>query len=92
MRVMDGSIGVVLRQADDVVDDLSGLPVLAADLTFVRVNGGRTFAHVANWDEDAPPQIGQLVVAADGGSQRLRATIRALRVDGTIELSLTSDA
>jgi hypothetical protein len=65
--------------------------VLAADLTFVKVNGGRTFAHISNWDEDTPPQVGQQVVAADGSSRRLPATITALRADGTIELSMIGD-
>jgi hypothetical protein len=43
-----GPSGTALRQASDVLDDLSGLPVLAADLTFVNVNGGRALAHMAN--------------------------------------------
>jgi hypothetical protein len=74
-----------------VLDEPPPLPVLAADLTFVKVNGGRTFAHISNWDEDAPPQVGQQVVAADGSSRRLPATITALRADGTIELSMIGD-
>jgi hypothetical protein len=42
------------------------LPVLAADLTFVKVNGGRAFADLVNWDEDADPYEGQRVLLADG--------------------------
>ena len=40
------------------------VPLLAADLTFVKVNGGRAFADLVSWDEDADPYVGQRVVAA----------------------------
>jgi hypothetical protein len=76
-----------MRHAWGVLDERPPFPVLAADLTFVKVNGGHTFAHISNWDEGTPPQVGQQVIAADGGSRRLPATITALRADGTIELS-----
>jgi hypothetical protein len=91
MGVTHGSTHCPMRHAWDVLDEPPRLPVLAADLTFVKVNGGHTFAHISNWDEDTPPQVGQQVVAADGGSRRLRATITALRADGTIELSAIGD-
>jgi hypothetical protein len=67
---------------------VSGTPVLAADLTWVRVNGGRTTAHIANWDEDIPPSVGLQVVAADGGSERMEATITEVRDDGTLVLNV----
>lgn len=64
--------------------------VVPADLTWVKVNGGRGFANMVNWDlydeglEDPVP--GQHVVAADGGSQRLDAVIAEVRTDGTLVL------
>lgn len=64
------------------------LPVLAADLTFVKVNGGHAFADLVNWDEDADPYVGQRVLAADGGSERLEALITEIRRDGTVVLSI----
>jgi hypothetical protein len=66
--------------------DTASLPVLPADLTFVRVNGGRGFAQMVNWDYDDDPQPGQHVVAADGGSGRLEAVIVDIRDNGTIVL------
>lgn len=65
-------------------------PVLAADLTFVKVNGGRAFADLVNWDEDADPYEGQRVLLADAGSQRLEALITAIRGDGTLALPCPS--
>ena len=91
MRVTGGSSLSPMRQAWRVLDEPTPFPLLAADLTFVKVNGGRTFAHVCNWDEDTPPQVGQRVVAADGSSRQMPATITALRADGTIELSVIGD-
>jgi hypothetical protein len=80
-----------MRDPGGVLDESPSFPVLAADLTFVKVNGGRTLAHMCNWDEDTPPQVGQQVVAADGSSRRIPARITALRADGTIELSIIGD-
>jgi len=68
------------------------LPVLAADLTFVKVNGGLAFADLVNWDEDADPYEGQRVLLADGGSQRLEALITEIRADGTVVLSVPAYA
>lgn len=68
------------------------LPLLAADLTFVKVNGGRAFADLVNWDEDADPYVGQRVVAADGGSERFEAIITEIRGDGTVVLSVPAYA
>jgi hypothetical protein len=59
----------------------TALPLLPADLTFVRVNGGRGFASVTNWDEDTDPTVGMRVLAADGGSERLEAVIAEIRQD-----------
>jgi hypothetical protein len=81
-----------MRDAEGVLDEPPPFPVLAADLTFVKVNGGRTFAHICNWDEDTSPRVGQQVLAADGSSRRLPARITALRADGTIELSMIGDS
>jgi hypothetical protein len=61
------------------------LPVLAADLTWVRVQG-RSFGHLVNWDEDSPPTAGQRVMAADG-SQRLEGVVTEVRSDGVIVLA-----
>lgn len=77
-----------MRDAGGVLDEPPPFRVLAADLTFVKVNGGGIFAHICNGDEDTPPQVGQQVVAPDGSSRRLPARITALRADGTIELRM----
>ena len=53
------------------------MPVLATDLTFVKVNGGLAFADLVNWDEDVARYEGQAVLLAGGGSQRLKALITA---------------
>ena len=66
---------------------LDTLPLLAADLTFVKVNGGLAFADLVNWDEDVAHYEGQRVLLADGGSQRLEALITQIRPDGTVVLS-----
>lgn len=65
---------------------LHGLPVVPADLTWVRVNGGRGYAQLVNWDDDSAPTVGQRVLAADGGSERLEATITEVRANGTLVL------
>jgi hypothetical protein len=64
-------------------DDLLVLPT---DLTWVRVNGGRGFAHMSNWDSHAAPVAGQHVLAADGGTERLEAEIVDVRDDGVLVL------
>lgn len=66
---------------------MNELPVLAADLTWVKVNGGRSYGHLANWDEDEPPVVGQRVLATDGRSERLEAVITEIRDDERIMLS-----
>ena len=68
------------------------LPVLAVDLTFVKVNGGRGYGNLVNWDEDADPLVGQHVLAADGGSERLEAIITEIRSDGTIVVTFPAYA
>ena len=68
------------------------LPVLAADLTFVKVNGGLAFADLVNWDEDVDPYEGQRVLVADGGSERLEALVTEIRGDGTVVLSVPAYA
>lgn len=61
------------------------LPVVIADLTWVRVQG-RSYGNLVNWDEDEPPQAGQRVTAADG-SQNLEAVVTEVRADGVIVLA-----
>ncbi|WP_416957804.1 hypothetical protein ACNKF0_09465 [Nocardioides sp. T5] len=65
---------------------LQGLPVVPADLTWVRVNGGRGYAQIVNWDDDRAPTVGQRVLTADGGSERFEATITEVRANGTLVL------
>jgi len=67
-------------------------PVLAADLTFVKVDGGRAYANLANWDEDTDPYEGQHVLAADGGSERMEAIVTEIRPDGTLVLTMPAYA
>jgi hypothetical protein len=62
------------------------LVVLPADLTWVKVNGGRGYAQLVNWDDDCAPTAGQRVLAADGGSERLEAVITEVRANGTLVL------
>jgi hypothetical protein len=62
------------------------LIVLPTDLTWVRVNGGRGFASMSNWDGDGAPIVGQRVLAADGGSERIEAVVAEVR-SGTIALA-----
>lgn len=57
------------------------LIVLPTDLTWVRVNGGRGFANTSNWDGDGAPIVGQRVLAADGGSERIEAVVAEVRSD-----------
>lgn len=68
------------------------LVVLPTDLTWVKVNGGRGFAYVSNWDSDDVPVVGQHVLAADGGSERLEAEIVAIRDDGVLVLEFSEFA
>jgi hypothetical protein len=56
-------------------------------LTFVKMKGGRTFAHICNRDEDTPLWVAQQVVAAEGSSRRLPTRIAAEPADDTVELS-----
>jgi hypothetical protein len=63
------------------------IPVLAADLTFVRVNGGRAYSGLVDWDDETrDPQVGDHVMVADGGTGPLEAVIDEVREDGTIVL------
>ncbi len=60
------------------------LIVLPTDLTWVRVNGGRGIASMLNWDGDEDPVVGQRVLAADGGSERVEAVVAELRSDTVV--------
>lgn len=68
------------------------LPLLAADLTFVRVNGGRAYSGLVDWDETRQPQAGDHVMVADGGSGPFEAVIEEARADGTIVLTVRAFA
>lgn len=69
------------------------LPLLAADLTFIRVNGGRAYSGLVDWDEeDREPRVGEPVMVADGGDGPLEAVIEEIRPDGTIVLSVLAYA
>ncbi|MGH8991820.1 MAG: hypothetical protein ACRDZ7_09880 [Acidimicrobiia bacterium] len=71
----------------------NALPLLAADLTFIRVNGGRAFSGLVDWDEeDREPRVGEHVMVADGGDGPLEAVIEEIRPDGTIVLSVLAYA
>jgi hypothetical protein len=58
--------------------------VLPTDLTWVKVNGGRGFASMSNWDVDDAPVVGQRVLAADAGSERLEAVVAEVRSDTVV--------
>lgn len=67
------------------------LPLLAADLTFARVNGGHTYSALVDWDlEGRAPMLGEQVLTADGSSEPVAAIIDALEEDGTIVLTIRS--
>jgi hypothetical protein len=57
------------------------LVVLPTDLTWVKVNGGRGFASMSNWEGEGDPVAGQRVLAADGGSERIEALVAEVRND-----------
>lgn len=69
------------------------LPLMAADLTFVRVNGGRAYSGLVDWDDESTdPQVGDHVMVADGGSGPFEAVIEDVRADGTVVLSVLAYA
>ena len=68
------------------------LPVLAADLTFIRTNGGRAYSGLVDWDEDRDPRVGDHVMVADGGTGPLEAVIEAIRPDDSIVLTVLAYA
>lgn len=71
---------------NDMTDEL---PLLAADLTFVRVNGGRAYSGLVDRDDETRgPQVGDHVMVADGGTGPLEAVIDDVRNDGTIVLKV----
>jgi hypothetical protein len=64
-------------------------PLLAADLTFLRVSGGRAYSGLVDWDEeDREPRVGEHVLVGDGGDGPLEAVIEEIRPGGTIVLSV----
>lgn len=69
------------------------LPLLAADLTFVKVNGGRAYSGLADWDDESrSPRAGDQVLVADGGTGPLDAVIDEVRRDGTIVITVLAYA
>jgi hypothetical protein len=65
------------------------LPLLAADLTYMRRNKGRVFSATSDWEEeDHEPTVGEHVMVADGSTGPLEAVIEEVRDDGTIVLSM----
>lgn len=69
------------------------LPLLAADLTFVKVNDGRAYSGLVDWDDDTrQPQHGDHVQVADGGSGPFEAVIDDIRADGTMVLTVLAYA
>ena len=68
------------------------LPLLAADLTYIKVNGGRAYSGLVDWDEDRSPAAGEHVLVADGGTGPLEAVITEIRTDGTLVLSVPAYA
>lgn len=67
------------------------VPTLAADLTFVHVNGGRAWSGLADWDLDRPLAVGDRVLAADGGGS-LPATVVRIDDDGSVLLQIDPQA
>lgn len=88
--VIVSSSTLVRRCRRSTVNDMTDeLPLLAADLTFVRVNGDRACSGLANRDDETPdPQVGDHVMVADGGTGPLEAVIDDVRNDGTIDLKV----
>lgn len=69
------------------------MPLLAADLTFVRVNGGRAYSGLVDWDDEIrDPNVGDHVMVADGGAGPFEAVIEDVRADGTIVLAVLAHA
>jgi hypothetical protein len=66
-------------------------PQLAANLTWVKINGGHTTSTLADWDEDRDPRVGVPVRQSDGGPF-VDTVISAIDADGTIHLDLPAYA
>jgi len=66
----------------------SGLPVLAADLTYVKVNGGVAYSGLVDWFEVDPPIVGQHVMLDDGSNDPVEGVITDIRSDGALVLSV----
>ena len=69
-----------------------GLPLLAADLAFVKSNGGRAYSGLADWDYDEELHAGDHVMVADGSRGPTEAVVEEIRPDGTIVLNVLAFA
>lgn len=82
-----------MRASGSLTGVPNSLPLLAADLIFILVNGGRTYSGLVDWDEEGrEPRVGEHVLVADGGDGPHRAIIEEIRPDGTIVLSILAYA
>lgn len=65
------------------------LPLVAADLTWTPVRGGKAVARPGGWDEAREPVVGEHVLVSDGGEpEPFEAVITEVRADGSFVLSV----
>ena len=64
------------------------LPLLAADLSFVKSAAGRAYSGMADWDYEQQLCVGDHVLAADGSRGPTEAIVEEIRSDGTIVLNV----
>lgn len=80
MTAVDGKLIETDEQAR-----ATGLPILAADVMWIKVNGGHAHSSLSDWEEDRDPVIGETVLISDGGPF-VPAKIEAILPDGEITL------
>lgn len=72
---------------------MTGLPLVAADLTWAPLRRGRAVARRGGWDEDREPVVGEHVLVSDGGDPApYEAVITEVRPDGSFVLSVLAFA
>ena len=71
---------------------LMNLPLLAADLSFVKSAAGRAYSGMADWDYEQQLCVGDHVLVADGSRGPTEATVEEIRFDGTIVLNVLAFA